>query len=93
MLHGSGLQKEIRSGIWAECESTDTFYSNMLATGFTKRSPQELLFGKEVNYAHNLRMFGEIGNFVTKKKIQGKFKYGRTVCMFVGYPPNHVCDV
>jgi hypothetical protein len=45
MLNGSGLQEEIRSGIWAECASTATFYSNTLATRVTKRSPQELLFG------------------------------------------------
>jgi hypothetical protein len=46
---GAGLQDEIRNGIWDECASNLTLYSNILATRVTKRSPQELLFGKEAN--------------------------------------------
>jgi hypothetical protein len=38
-------------------------------------------------------MFGEIGIVTTKKKIQGKLKDYGTVRMFVGHPPNHICDV
>ena len=93
MLNGAGLQEEMRSGIWAECASTATFYSNILATRVTKKSPQELLFGKKSHCAHNLRVFGEMGIVTTKKKIQGKLKDRGTVCMFTGYPPNHACDV
>ena len=93
MLNGAGLQEEMRSGIWAECASTATFYSNILATRVTKKSPQELLFGKKSHCAHNLRVFGEMGIVTTKKKIQGKLKDRGTVCMFAGYPPNHACDV
>jgi hypothetical protein len=87
MLNGAGLQEETRSRILAECSSTATFYSNILATRFTKRSPQDLIFGKEAHCAQNLRMFGEMGIVTTKKKIQVKLKDRRTVCMFVGYPP------
>jgi hypothetical protein len=93
MLIRAGLQEEIRSGIWTECASTAALHSNILATRVTKTSPQELLFGKEAHCAHNLRMFGKMGVVTTKKKIQGKLKDRVTVCMFVGYPPNHACDV
>jgi hypothetical protein len=63
MLNGEEIQEEIRSGIWAEYPSTATFYSNILATRVTKRTPQELLFGKEAHCAHNLRMFGGNSSF------------------------------
>jgi hypothetical protein len=46
MLNGAGIQEEIRSGIWAEFGSTATFYSSILATRVTKKSPKEFLFGK-----------------------------------------------
>jgi hypothetical protein len=51
-----------------------------------------LLFGKEALCDHNLRIFSELGIVTIKKKIQGKHKDRGTVCMFVGYPPDHACD-
>jgi hypothetical protein len=45
MFNESLLQEEIRSGIWEECASVASFYSNILAARVTKRSPHELLFG------------------------------------------------
>jgi hypothetical protein len=69
LLNGTCFQEEIRSGIWIECASTSTFYSNVLATRVTKRFPQELRFGEEAHCAHSLRMFGEMGIVTTKKKI------------------------
>jgi hypothetical protein len=66
MLNGEMLQEEIRSIIWAECSSTATLYSNILARRVTKRSPQEFLFGKEAHCPRNLRMFGEMGIVITK---------------------------
>jgi hypothetical protein len=74
MLNGAGYQEEIRSGIWAKYASNATFHSNILATRVTKRSPQELLFGKEAIYAHNLRVSGKMGIVTTNKKIQQKLK-------------------
>jgi hypothetical protein len=39
-------------------------------------------------------MFGEMEIMTTKKKIQGgKLKDCITVCIFVGFTPNHACDV
>jgi hypothetical protein len=40
-------------------------------------------------------MFGEMGIVITKKKIQGKLKDSgtATVCIFVGFHPNHAYDV
>jgi hypothetical protein len=38
-------------------------------------------------------MFGEMDIVMKNKKIQGKLKDCGTVCLFVGYPPNHACDV
>jgi hypothetical protein len=92
MWNGAGIHEEIKNGIWAECAYTATFYSNILAKRFTKRSTKELLFGREAHCAHNLRMFGEIGIVTTKKKIQGKLKDRGTVCIFVRYSPNNSCD-
>jgi hypothetical protein len=56
---------------------------DIMATRVTKLSPQELLFGKEVYCAHNLRMFGVMGNVTTKKKIQEKIKNQGTVSRFL----------
>jgi hypothetical protein len=89
VLNGAGIHEEIKSGIWADCAYTTTFYSNILAARVTKRSLQELLFGKEAHCAFNQRMFGKIGIVTTKKKIQGKLKDQGTVCIFVGYSPNN----
>jgi hypothetical protein len=38
-------------------------------------------------------MFGEMVILTIKKKIYGKLKDLGTVCMFIGYPSNHACDV
>ena len=54
MLNGAGLQEGIRSRIWAECASTAKFYSIILETRVTEKSPQELLFGKEAHCTYNL---------------------------------------
>jgi hypothetical protein len=75
--------RKIRSGIWTECASNTTFYSKILVTRVTKKSPRELLFGKEAHGANNLRMFGEMSIVTTKNKIQGNPKGRGTVCMFV----------
>jgi hypothetical protein len=72
MLNGVGLQGDIKSGICAECASTASFYSNILATRITIKSPKEFLFGKEAYFAQNLRVFGKVGIVTTKKKVQGK---------------------
>jgi hypothetical protein len=64
-----------------------------LVTRVTKKSPQELIFGKVAHCAHNLRVFGEMGTLTTKKKVQGNLKDQATVFTFVRYPPNHACDV
>ena len=51
------------------------------------------MFGNKSHCVNNLRLFGEMGVVTTKEKIQGKLKDRGTVCMFVGYPPSHACDV
>jgi hypothetical protein len=56
-------------------------------------SPYSLLFGKLPKCLEELRTFGEMGVVTTKKKIQGKLDDRGKVCMLVGYPPNHACDV
>jgi hypothetical protein len=88
MLNGTGLQEEIRRGIWADFASTSIFNPNILATIATKRFPQELLFGKEAHCAHFIRLFGDIGII-----IQGKIMDQDTLCKFFEYPPNHACDI
>jgi hypothetical protein len=93
MLNGVGLHEKIISGIWAEFSSIATFYSNILAKRVTKRSPKELLFGKEAHCDNNLKIFSEMGIMTEKKKFQGKFKNRGTVWMYVGYRPNHPYDV
>jgi hypothetical protein len=49
MLNASGLQEKNQKWNQAECLPTATFYSNILATRVTKKSPQELLFDKEAH--------------------------------------------
>jgi hypothetical protein len=93
MLNGAGLKDEVSSGIWAECTSTATFYSNILLTNGRSKSPQELMFGNKSHCVNNLRLFGEMGVITTKEKIQGKLKDQGTVCMFVGYSQSHACNV
>jgi hypothetical protein len=93
MLNGAGPKDEIRSGIGVECASPATFYSNILLTNGSSKSPQELRFEKKSHCVNNLSLFGEMGVVTTKDKIQGKLKDRVTVCMFVGYPPSHACNV
>jgi hypothetical protein len=93
ILNGAGLKDEVRSGIWTECASTATFYSNILLTNGRSKSPQELMFGNKSHCVNNLRLFGKMGVVTTKEKIQGKLKDRGTVCMFVGYPPSHACNI
>ena len=85
MLNGAGMKDEVRSGIWAECASTATFYSNVLLTNGKSKSPHELMFGVKSHCLNNLRLFGEMGVVTTKDKLQGKLKDRGTVCMFVGH--------
>ena len=71
MLNGAGLRDEVRSGIWAECASTATFYSNVLRTNRRSKYPQELMFGKKSHCVNNLRLLGEMGAVTPKDKLQG----------------------
>ena len=93
MLNGAGLKDEVRTGIWAECASTATHYSNILVTRGNAASPYELLYKKKPSCINELRTFGEMGVVADRKKIQGKLEDRGKVCMFVGYPSNHACDV
>jgi len=93
MLNGAGLKDEVRTGIWAECASTATHYSNILVTRGSSASPYELLYKKKPSCINELRTFGEMGVVADRKKIQGKLEDRGKVCMFVGYPSNHACDV
>ena len=93
MLNGAGIKDKIRAGIWAECAQLATHYANILVSRGRSSSPHLLLFGKLPRGLEELRTFGEMGVVTTKNKIQGKLEDRGKVCMFVGYPPNHACDV
>jgi hypothetical protein len=93
MLNGAGLKDEFRSKLWAESASTATYGGNLLVTQAQSESPFELLYGEKPKCIQGLRSFGEMGVVTTGKKIQGKLEDKGTICMFIGYPPNHACDV
>ena len=56
-------------------------------------SPFELFYKRKPSCNNELRTFGEMGVVADRKKIQGKLEDRGKVCMFVGYPSNHACDV
>jgi hypothetical protein len=49
----------VRCGIWAECVSTATFYSNVMLTIGSRKSPQELVIGKKSHCDNNIRLLGK----------------------------------
>ena len=93
MLNGAGIKEKVRDGIWAECAQLATHYGNILVTRERSVSPHMSLFGKTPRCLNDLKIFGEMGVVTTKNNIQGKLEDRGKVCMFVGYPPSHACDV
>ena len=93
MFNASGVDSEIRNGIWAECASTESFYENRLINKATHQSPLQLMFKTQFQSFNNLQTFGEMCVVTTKKSIQGKLYDSRTVGLFVDYPQSHADDV
>ena len=93
MFNDSGIENEIRHGLWAECASTATFYENRITNKEKQQSPLQLMFQTPFKGFNYLKTFGEMCVVTTKKGIQGKLKDRGTVVIFVGYPENHSDDV
>ena len=93
MFNASGIDGEIRHGLWAECASTASFYENRILNKATHQSPLQLMFKTQFKGFKNLKTFGEMCVVTTKKSIQGKLNDRGTVGLFVGYPQNHADDV
>ena len=93
MLNNAGLKNGVRSGVWAECARTVTFFSSITATKVQEKCSFQLLYGCKLKLAPSLRIFGEMGVVTTKSNIQGKLKNRGTTCMFMGYSVDHSNDV
>jgi hypothetical protein len=52
-----------------------------------------LLHGENLTLNNNLKIFGEVGAFTSKEKIQAKLINRGTTCMFAGYTEHHSKDV
>jgi hypothetical protein len=92
MMNQSGFTKKMRGLMWAECARTATMLSNVVTENPDGKTPYELMYGEQPNWAQSLRTFGEIavlrnlqsyGKDITKLDNRGK------VCMFVGYSDEH----
>jgi hypothetical protein len=93
MFNASGIDGEIRHGLWAECASTASFYENRIINKSTQQSPLQLMFKTQFEGFNNIKTFGEMCVVKTKKSIQGKLNDRGTVGLPVGYPQNHADDV
>jgi hypothetical protein len=93
MLNDSGVPKEIRNKLWAECALTATELCNITSRRDIG-SPYELFYGKKGKIENNLRIFGEVGVKIARnpgnmvEKLQNK----GSLCIFVGYKDNHPQD-
>jgi hypothetical protein len=92
MLNNSGVEKDFRNELWAECASTATKLSNLIVR--TKEgSPFELFYGRKPKVGKNLRIFGEIGIKITRAQVHHeKLNNKGNECIFVGYEDNHPQD-
>ena len=67
---------------------------NLLVTNNRQVPPYQLFFNKESPFVRTLQKFGELCMISdVQKKIKGKLKDRGTVCMFVGYCPDHPSDM
>jgi hypothetical protein len=93
MLNSSGLNDQLRSGVWSDSSMTVTFLSNITAIKNKTICPYQLLFRSKPKIPESLRSFGEIGIVTTKSDIQDNLINKGTPCMFMGYSVNHAHDV
>jgi hypothetical protein len=93
MFNDAGIEGDFYKGLWAECASTATCYDNIIVKNSQNKSPLELMLNDKAKELNNLRKFREVCVAATKSKIQGKLSDRGSVCVFVGYPSNHVSDV
>jgi hypothetical protein len=61
----------MRRGIWEECASMAIFYTNILVNDESRKPPHKSMFGVKFDKLSNLKRFGEMVVFTSKKKIQG----------------------
>jgi hypothetical protein len=92
MLNDSGVEKDFKNKLWAECALTASKLSNLIVR--TKEgSPFELFYGRKLKVGKNLRIFGEIGIKITRAQVHHeKLNNKGNECIFVGYEDNHSQD-
>jgi hypothetical protein len=81
MLNGANSEGELRDKIWAECVMNVTYFSNIISTKSSLKSPFELLYGERPKLQYNLKIFCENVVVKTKEKIQAKLSNRGTTCM------------
>jgi hypothetical protein len=69
-LNRAGLEGESRDEIWTESVMNVTFSSNIISTKLILKCPFELLYGERPMLHNNLKMFGEVGDVITKEKYR-----------------------
>jgi hypothetical protein len=93
MLNGADLEGELRDKIGAEFLLNVTYFSDIISTKISFKSPFELLYGEKPTLHNNFKIFGEVRVVTTKEKIQANLSNQGTTCMFVGYKEHHSRDV
>jgi transposase InsO family protein len=54
MFNDAGIEGNFRTGLWAECESTATYYDNIIEKTSQGKSPLELLLNEKAKELNNL---------------------------------------
>jgi hypothetical protein len=70
ILNGAGLEGELRDKIWAECVINVTYLSNIISTKLTLKCTFEYLFSKRPSLHDNLKLFGKVGDVITKERCK-----------------------
>ena len=91
MMNYCGIEKNFRRGLWTEAAMMAVQIHNILIKNYATKTPSEIIFGENPEYAKSLRTFGEIGvvtyrkGFMKGTKVDNK---GRS-CMLLGYAIDH----
>lgn len=93
MMSHSGLSKELKEKLWAECFATSTKLSNVVVVGDDK-TPYELFYGEghEPKWLRFMKPFGMVGYITNRSDIKSKLQDRAYKSMFVGYSDDHEGD-
>jgi hypothetical protein len=91
-MRASNFDDNARDLLWAESVNTANDMENISSNTLNKKSPYELLTGKQSKLYGKLVEFGRIGQVPIRAKFKGKWKEKSYRAIMVGYAKNHSAD-